>query len=164
MKDLFDKLSTYNIFNYLLPGVVFVAISDSITRYSLVQEDLLIAIFLYYFVGLVISRIGSIIIEPILKKVKFLHFSLYREYVCASEKDKLIVTLSEANNMYRTFCALFLCLLLLKLYETIAVLFPCINEWTPIITVSGLLLLFVFSYKKQTTYISERVNNSKDRS
>ena len=27
MKDLLDKLSSYNIFNYLLPGVVFVAIS-----------------------------------------------------------------------------------------------------------------------------------------
>ena len=80
MKDLLEKLSSYNIFNYLLPGVVFVAISSSLTGYSLIQDDIVIGVFLYYFIGLVISRIGSILVEPVLKGLGFLHFSEYRDY------------------------------------------------------------------------------------
>ena len=75
MKDLLDKLSSYNIFNYLLPGVVFVAISKSLTIYNFVQQDIVVGVFLYYFIGLVISRIGSIVIEPMLKWIRFVKFS-----------------------------------------------------------------------------------------
>ena len=49
MTDLIKKLSSYNLFNYLLPGVVFVALSHAFTGYSFVHDNLLIAAFLYYF-------------------------------------------------------------------------------------------------------------------
>ncbi|EGR3053215.1 hypothetical protein DMW34_01055, partial [Vibrio parahaemolyticus] len=120
MENLLDKLSSYNLFNYLFPGIVFVAIVDSLTAYSFTQENLVLGIFLYYFIGLIISRIGSICIEPLLKKVGFLKFSEYKDYMAASQKDQLIPVLSEANNMYRTLCSMFLCISLIKLYEHIS--------------------------------------------
>lgn len=86
MKDLLDKISSYNIFNYLLPGVVFVAIANSLTKYNFIQEDIVIGVFLYYFIGLVISRIGSVVIEPIMKWSGFVKFSEYRDYVSSPRR------------------------------------------------------------------------------
>lgn len=161
MKDIIEKLSSYNIFNYLLPGVVFVAISKSLTRYDFVQEDIVIAFFLYYFIGLVISRIGSAVIEPILKWIKFVKFSDYREYLEASNQDKFIEVLSESNNMYRTFLSLFLSLSFLMIFETFSDRFNCLNSISSEIAIIGLLLLFAFSYRKQTAYITKRVDSAR---
>ena len=69
LKELLSKLSSYNLFNYLLPGVIFVAVASKVTRYSFIQEDIVMGLFLYYFIGLVVSRFGSIVIEPILRGV-----------------------------------------------------------------------------------------------
>lgn len=164
MKDLLDKLSSYNIFNYLLPGIVFVGIADALTDYHFVQKDIVVGLFLYYFIGLVISRIGSIIIEPILKWVKFVRFTSYADFVNASKENKLLEVLSETNNMYRTLCSLFLCLIFLKSFEFTSNCFPFLRNWTGEILVVVLLVLFGFSYRKQTQYISKRVNNAIKRS
>ena len=52
MKDLIDKLSSYNIFNYFLPGILFVGLAEKVASSSLIQENLMIGLFLYYFIGL----------------------------------------------------------------------------------------------------------------
>ena len=67
MKEIINKLSSYNLFNYLLPGTVFVALTEAFTSFPFAQDDLLIALFLYYFIGLIISRIGSLFVEPFLR-------------------------------------------------------------------------------------------------
>ena len=162
MKDILGKISSYNFFNYLLPGVLFVVILDELTTYSLTQENLIIGAFVYYFVGLVISRFGSLIIEPILKKVSFLEFSDYSDFVSASKQDSEIKIFSEVNNMYRTFISMLALLILLKLYELLAVKFLVPSEWNLYLLAIILLIMFLFSYRKQTRYISKRikVNNS----
>jgi len=91
MKDLLDKLSSYNIFNYLLPGIIFVVIAEKLTSFSFIQDDIIFGIFLYYFIGLVISRIGSLLIEPSLKKIRFLTFAPYSEFVTASKKMSSLI-------------------------------------------------------------------------
>lgn len=160
MKELLDRLGSYNIFNYLLPGVVFASIASSLTESSFIQDDLVVGAFVYYFIGLIISRIGSILVDPVLKKAGFVEFVSYQDYVSASKKDDLISTLSEANNMYRTFVSLFLCLLLLKGYELMMSKFPFFKEWEIGILVVGLFALFLLSYRKQTAYISKRVQHN----
>ena len=60
MKDILSKLSSYNLFNYLFPGILFVIVIGKVTHYSLIQQDVIIGVFLYYFIGLVVSRFGSI--------------------------------------------------------------------------------------------------------
>src|SRR3989338_2221551 len=115
MKDIIDKLSSYNLFNYLFPGVVFVVLAQALTHYSFVQQDILLGIFLYYFIGLVISRFGSLVIEPLLKRLSFLKFSDYRDFVAASKKDEKVDLFSEINNTYRNLCACFSLLILLKI-------------------------------------------------
>lgn len=85
MKDLIDKLTTYNIFNYLFLRVLFVVLAKATTDYDFIQENNLLGAFLYYFIGMTISRFRSVIIEPILKQINFVKFRYYKEYVKATK-------------------------------------------------------------------------------
>ncbi len=159
MKDLLDKLSSYNIFNYLFPGVVFVVVLSKTTKYNLIQDDILVGAFFYYFLGLIISRIGSLIIEPILRKISFLIFADYSDFVKAEKSDGKIEILSEVNNMYRTICSLFLLEIIVIIYERIATIYSISQNLLAIPMMAALFLLFLLSYKKQTKYITKRVKS-----
>jgi len=159
MDKLLEKLTSYNLFNYLLPGIIFSILLEKTTNYSIIYPNMIIEAFWAYFIGLVISRIGSIIIEPLLKKIKFIKFDDYSDFVSASENDKKIELLSEENNMYRAFVSTFFILIIIILYEK---LFQNILVgYLSFILISCLFILFLFSYKKQTAYIVERINSNK---
>lgn len=162
MTDILDKISSYNIFNYLLPGALFAVISDAYSSYSFVQDDIFVGIFTYYFIGLVISRIGSLVIEPVLKKTGFLKFADYDKFLAASKVDAKLDELSEANNMYRTMCSLFIFVLGLLVFDAVADYVPYLRDGAPYVVALVLLVLFVFSYRKQTGYIVKRVNRASD--
>ena len=157
MKELLDKISSYNIFNYLFPGILFAVISEEFTAYSFLQDNLIIGAFVYYFIGLVISRFGSLFIEPLLRKLSFLKFTNYKDFVSASKKDAKIEVLLEINNMYRTLSSMFALILLLKLYELIESIAPILKDWSTYILLALLLGMFLFSYRKQTNYITKRI-------
>jgi hypothetical protein len=163
MKEFLDKLTSYHIFNYLLPGVLFVILADKIASYKVYQTDIIFGLILYYFIGLVISRVGSLIVEPLLKGVKFIVFADYKDFVSASKSDSKIEILSETNNMYRTLCALFIMLLLLKAYNIAESNYPFITSWNAYILIVILLAMFIFAYRKQCELIVKRVmaNNNK---
>jgi hypothetical protein len=158
MKDLLSKLSSYNLFNYLLPGIIFAVLASEFTHYSFIQQDIIIGLFLYYFIGLSVSRFGSLTIEPLLKRLSFLKFSDYKDFIVASKKDEKLELLSEVNNTYRTLCSLFTLLLLLKLYEVVETKLPFLAKWNVLILLLVLLIIFLLSYRKQTEYITKRVD------
>ena len=160
MKEFIDKLTSYRLFNYLLPGIIFVVIADQTSTFSFIQENIILAFFLYYFIGMIISRIGSLIIEPILIKLKLIIYSPYPDYIAASKKDKKIDLLLEENNTYRTICALFLVLIVLKMYEFLLIKFAFFSKWNSWILIVGIFILFVFSFRKQTNFITKRINNN----
>ncbi len=157
MKDILDKLSSYNIFNYLLPGVLFAALVTNISSYRIIQNNVVTGVFIYYFLGLVISRVGSLLVEPFLKKIGFLNFARYEDFVAASAHDPKIEVLSEANNMYRTFCSLFLMVAVVVGYDNLSTQYPILSSLGPYFLLTLLLALFLFSYQKQTRYITKRV-------
>jgi len=161
MDKLLEKLTSYNLFNYLLPGIIFSVLLEKTTSYSIIHKDIMIEAFLAYFIGLVISRVSSIIIEPLLKKIKFVKFADYQDFVLASESDKKIELLSESNNMYRVFISLFFILTIIILYEKF--LQNIITGYTSYIVIIGLLILFLFSYRKQTSYITQRIEIFKNK-
>lgn len=161
MKEIIDKLSSYNIFNYLLPGVVFSAILENYFYYSLTTGNVFSDVFIFYFAGMVISRVGSLIIEPFLKRISFVKFSSYQDYVDACRKDELIEKLSEANNTYRTLLALFFTVFIISGYKLLASYFIFFEENIFTILLIFLFLLFILSYKKQTQYINNRVKAAK---
>ena len=110
MSEFLTKLSSYNLFNYLLPGAVFMYFMNQLDIWKINETNIILEIFLYYFVGMTISRVGSVILEPIFMKLRIINFADYKDYLTAKDNDPQIETLLEQNNTYRTITALFLVL------------------------------------------------------
>jgi hypothetical protein len=89
-----------------------------------------------------------------LKWLKIVNFAPYSDFLKAASSDNKIELLSEANNMYRTLSSVFICLAVLKFIEFLERTYPSISSYTSIIFILLLALLFVFSYRKQSNYIS----------
>ena len=63
---LAEKVSEYNLFNYLVPGSVFLVAWRYVSGAVPFENNLLLFLLTAYFIGMVLSRIGSLIIEPAL--------------------------------------------------------------------------------------------------
>jgi len=161
MDKLLEKLTSYNLFNYLLPGIIFSVLLEKITNYSIIHKDIIVEAFLAYFIGLIISRISSLVIEPLLKIIKFVKFAEYKDFVAASANDKKIELLAESSSTYRVFISLFFILTMTVLYEKF--LQDVFTGFTSYIVTIGLLTLFLFSYRKQTNYINQRIEIFKNK-
>jgi len=160
MKEILDKLGTYNIFNYLFPGFVFIQLLDITTKYNIKFENIVHEVFVAYFIGIVISRIGSVLIQTVLIKWNFVKFVDYQIFIKSSKVDTKIDLLSEVNNMYRTLCSLFFILLLINLFELLPTI-EVLKKYSDILLILFFLILFLLSYRKQTKIIKDRsvVNN-----
>ena len=160
MNELLNKLSAYNVFNYLLPGIVFAGLAEQVVHHPIVLRDIFTSAFLYYFVGLVVSRFGSLIIEPLLKYVSFVKFADYEHFVAASRTDPKLEVLSEVNNTYRTLASAFSLLILLRIYVSLEGTFPRLKEWGSALLAALLLAMFLLAYRKQTSYITRRIRSN----
>ena len=49
MSDFLNKLSSYNLFNNLLPGILFVVLLNHFTQYRILQDNLLLSVFFLLF-------------------------------------------------------------------------------------------------------------------
>ena len=163
MENIIDKLSSYNIFNYLFPGVLFCIIADRYFSIPLVQDSIITGLFLYYFVGLIISRFGSLILEPIMKKLRFVKFSEYSDFVNAAKLDPKIEVLSEANNMYRSVLSVFVLLCFVVLGKSTLENFVGLEPYIKYAVLIVMVVLLGFSYKKQTSYIVKRIEANKEK-
>ena len=164
LAQIVEKISSYNIVNNLYPGILFVYVLKIMFGTNLLSNNWFENLIVFYFVGMVLSRIGSIIIEPVMKKINIIKYAPYQDYVKASSIDPLVDTLSETNNTYRTLLSTFICVFMYKLGASINEI--CLkNEITFLqenrdwILLALLILLFVFSYVKQTSYVRKRVES-----
>lgn len=166
-EKIIEKTSSYNIFNFILPGAVFVYISRFLFNKDFLTNSWIENIIICYFIGMVLSRIGSLIIEPILKKCK-LKYAPYPDYIEASKDDSKIPMLLETNNMYRTFIATFFSLVIYKCYLYLEQFLTKVNsnvfnEIKAFVLLIALTALFIVSFVKQTGYIRKRVEAYKKR-
>ena len=109
LKQIVEKISSYNIFNNLYPGILFIYLLKFLFEINLLSDNLFENLILFYFAGMVLSRIGSIIIKPMMKEIKLIIDAPYSDYVKASSIEPLVDTLSEVNNTYRTLLSTFIC-------------------------------------------------------
>lgn len=158
---MLEKISSYNLLNYLLPGTIFVCLAKYFTDYNLIQENIFIGAFLYYFIGMVISRFGSLIVEPILKSIMIVKFADFNNFVDASNKDSKIEKYLEDNNSYRTIIAMITLLLLIKAYNYFQDLYLFNSGVTQFLIIIIILVIFILSYRKQTNYIRMRIEADK---
>lgn len=174
VKNLLGKISSYEIFNNFLPGIIFCTILEKTTRISFYTGEIWERLFIYYFIGMIISRIGSIFVKKTLESIKvknkktkvkekFIKFAPYSDYIEASENISFIKILNETNNIYRTIIAMFIAVMCTKLYDWF--LYDMINNFGVVgkniiflIICLLITMLFICSYKQQTDRIRERVD------
>jgi hypothetical protein len=160
MEDLVKKISQYQLFNFLLSGTIFAFLLSKTTSFDLIFDNILLGIFVYYFIGFIISRVGSLTVEPSYKFLHLIKFTSYDKYLEASKKDAKIDTLSQENNTYRTLIAMML------IYVATYLIYLWLGEdflkesWVVLLISILLVVLLSLAYRKQTKYITLRVNAS----
>jgi quinol-cytochrome oxidoreductase complex cytochrome b subunit len=165
MNELAKKISEYQIFNFLLPGTLLAAAVSKTTSINLIIHNVVIALFCYYFLGLVISRVGSLVVEPILKGLKIVKFEPYHDYVEVSKSDLKLEILAQESNTYRTLIAALIIYVIIYLIDNglFGLKDHVSEQFTVVITVVALIGLFVFAYRKQTAYVSKRIRREKSK-
>lgn len=153
--DFLNNLSSYDIFNSFLPGALFCILLKYLVGYNLLVGDKLENILICYFIGIVVSRLGSFFVENLLKKMKFIVFAPYSDYVNAEQKDKKIGILSKTNNSYRSYIVACFVALIAIVVKKINTDFSIMD--LKIIAIIVFLLIFLFAYRKQTDYVKKRV-------
>lgn len=166
------KVPFYNIVNMLLTGLVFWGgivlifpqkafqfLSGEFYENLKTGPEFIFIICLLavtYETGLVINRVGSVIIEPILKKAKLIHFNDdYALFNQAKKEHPIMSTLSREFALSRTSFTLFLLLAFIAIFNKLCILFlSCI-------TIS---FVFYLSCKKHSSKIVELMKDQKNNS
>ncbi|MEE1291331.1 MAG: hypothetical protein UHW86_09915 [Spirochaetota bacterium] len=163
MNELLNKLSEYHFVQSLVPGMIFTYCSKMFYEINFLTDKPIYDFCVILIIGLIISRIGSIIVEPLLKKIKILNFCNYSDYIKASQNDSTIEKLSETNNLYRVIIATFFILIVEKFYFILSEKIVWLADWSYLLLSVLLIVLFVFSYRKQTNFIKQRIKEALDK-
>lgn len=158
---LLDKLSSYNLFNNFLPGILFVILLSYFTEYEIIQDNLLHSAFLYYFIGMTISRVSSLVIEPILIKSQFVKFKGYKLFAKAYRKDAKLDILVETSNKFRVLLTVILLVICLKIFYSVNIsCFKLSVNIQQYLLLFCILVIYLFAYRKQTNYITKRIDTN----
>lgn len=163
LKVIIEKLSQYNFLTNILPGTILSVVLTYWVGYNLLEvDDWYLQGIIFYFVGLVNNRFGSLVVEPLSKKCKIVKFAKYTDYLKAEKKDDMIRTLNTENNVFRSCASLCMLAIIAQLLSLLEKnwnwLHNLPNEHKTICILAAILVLFGFSYRKQTSYIKKRVD------
>lgn len=75
------------MFNYFFPGIIFNLCVDQIMSFRITLDDILYKIFVYYITGMILSRLGATVIEPLYKKICIVVYAKYKNFLDASAND-----------------------------------------------------------------------------
>lgn len=159
MDKFLERISSYNILNNLIPGTIFVWMCDVLDIFSISEQAIIEKIFVYYFCGIVVGRVGSLFVESIIKlfyRKKAFH-TPHAQYIEACNCDKKIEELNAISNMYRTFISVVVCVLFAKVYAILKDKIVFLQEANIFIILGFLFVLFLLSYMKQVKYIKSRI-------
>ena len=149
------------MFNYFFPGIIFNLCVDQIMSIRITPDDILYKIFVYYITGMILSRLGATVIEPLYKKICIVVYAKYKNFLDASANDSKLDILVLENNTYRTLIATFISLFFLFLIDQIQWLHGKYQHPVAIaIYLLLLVLLFSLAFRKQTSFIRRRVHRN----
>ena len=157
MNEVLDRIGSYDILTNLLPGAALSYLVTTFTDFEWMHEDIIFGLFIYYFVGLFVSRIGSNIIQPLLEKIGFVKLSDYEDYVAAKNLDKGMGGAVEACNTYRSFLSVGVCFSLMIVADDFFKRHKDLEVHIPFIIVFAILALFLFAWRKQVGIIAKWV-------
>ena len=155
LKNLVDKLSSYQFFNFIFPGALFLGILLYVGVNIKLIDNIWWFLLASYSIGICVSRVGSLVIEGALKRCNYIEQYDIKVYATKLKEDSFTGILLEIANMYRTLSALGLVLIV------VSVFFVCQEEyvtfWILLIVGLSLTALFTKSFIKQYNYLIDKL-------
>lgn len=159
LSNFIEKISSYQLFNYLFPGAIFIYGTEHVTSFSFGTDDFVYRFFILYAAGMIMSRVGSVIIERMYKCLCIVVYAEYPNFLKASKEDDKLNVLVMENNTYRTLVATFFSMLLCWGLDQ-SQCFSLFNasRWSTPLYLVLLGLLFSIAFRKQITFIRKRTH------
>lgn len=162
MEELLKRLSSYDLLNNLIPGGFLVFILEKLFAAGIADQHLLVLAIVTYLLGSVASRVGSLVVEPSLKKFNLLDSKPYADFIEASKVDSKIEILLQTNNTYRSICGAALLALGAVGIEVLSDHYRVETIYLLLVGCLGLVLLYAGSFRKQTGYLCQRIQHAID--
>ena len=154
LKSLSEKLSAYQLFNFIYPGAVFLGILS----YKGVPLGMLKEIWWFllasYFLGMTISRFGSIVIDSICLKFGWIEKYDIKRYADNIAKNSFTAILLELTNIYRTNCSMGILLFLCTIFK-----YQQDDKCCMLFVEVLFVLLFGISFIKQHHYLEDKLKD-----
>jgi hypothetical protein len=157
---VFEKLDAYNLFANLVPGA---ALTYAL-RYSgfpTPSPDKFLAFLLVSFVaGVTANRLGSLLLDPLLRRWKFLKPKDYHSFLMREKADRKLDALVANSGLYRTFFTagiIYLAALVIAPLVT-----PLGGKALLLIFIIGGMAVFLFAFRKEDGYIHSRIGPERE--
>lgn len=163
MEKIISSIPVYNLLTNLIPGTVLAALLkfcvEGCDIFSLTNNIWILAVILY-FLGIINSRISSLVFEPLIKMLKIVKFVPHKDFTDAELKDTSgkLTQLSRMNNEYRSYISVFSIVLIIKLIFLFSNIKNFITDNICWIILCLGVLLFLCVYRKQVSYITSRIS------
>ena len=168
MEKIISSIPVYNLLTNLIPGTVLAALLkfcvEGCDIFSLTNNIWILAVILY-FLGIINSRISSLVFEPLIRMFKIVKCASHKDFTDAELKDTSgkLTQLSRMNNEYRSYISVFAIVLILKLIFLCSSVKDFVTDNVCWVILGLGVLLFLCSYKKQVSYITSRVSRLNNR-
>lgn len=160
MESFLNKLSDYLVIQTIIPGALIAYISSVLLSVDFLPHNPLYDFFVVFILGLIASRIGSLIIEPLYKKFNFISFRKHSLFIDAEKKDNKITKLLESNNLYCSIIGSLLFLMAEKVFLCLLGRYSWLQKNSFCFITLFLVVLYSVSYKKQSGYIVSRIDKA----
>lgn len=162
--SIINRLSKYEWLNRLFPGVFLVLMAKVLQCPMFSPDNWLETLGVYMLWGELSSRVGALVVEPLLRFARVIRFADYVDYQDYQKENKEYCGMLLANaNFARTLCALGLLLFVMRL----VVLLPTCGHlvckvigWRDI-ALFAWTILFLFAYCRQVNFLVERIDKFK---
>ena len=160
---MFEKLDAYDVVANLVPGAALTYALHFSKFPTPAPTDWAAFLLVAFVAGVTTNRLGSLVIDPLLRRVKFLKPKKYDAFVASERTDKKLETLVANHGLYRTFFTAGLVYLVLN---AVSVRFPSVataSQLVFVLFVIAGMVVFLFAFRKEDGYIHTRITAAKAR-
>lgn len=152
---MFDKLDAYNLVANLVPGAALTYALHFSDFPTPPPSDLGAFLLVSFVAGVTANRLGSLILDPLLRKWRFLKSKDYRAFLMREKGDQKLDALVANSGLYRTFFTAGL------IYLAAVLASPLVTAISPqalfIVFVIAGMIVFLFAFQKEDGYIHSRI-------
>lgn len=152
---MFDKLDAYNLFANLVPGAALTYALHYSGFPSPSPDEALAFLLVSFVAGVTANRLGSLLLDPLLRRWKFIKPKDYHSFLMREKADRKLDALVANSGLYRTFFTAGI------IYLAAVIIAPLV---TPIggkalllIFVVAGMAVFLFAFRKEDGYIHSRI-------